>query len=136
MQQIKICTAFDITPTGVHRPYRQQNLPAIINNLQINTVEEWNHYRRQHSNWQTVLQVLLFRTQPVQMSDITSQDDVWCFTFVNETTDVFLLNTDPVGALRQDFEGTPIIVGLDEKTTVLPYIHTHGENQNIWITEI
>jgi len=135
MQQIKICTAFDITQTGVNRPYKQQPLPANINGTHINTVEDWNHFRRQQSNWETVLQVLLFRTQPMQLSDVV-RDKKWCFTFSNETEDVFLLDGDPVGALKRDFEGTPIIVGLTETTKMLPYIHTSGKDQNIWITEI
>jgi len=135
MQQIKICTAFDITQTGVNRPYKQQPLPTKINGMDINTVEEWNRFRRQQSNWETVLQVLLFRTQPMQLSDVV-YDKKWCFTFANETKDVFLLDSDPLGALKRDFEGTPIIVGLTETTKMLPYIHTSGKDQNIWITEI
>ena len=135
MQQIKICTAFDITSTGVNRPYKQQTLPAKINNKIINTIDEWNKFRRQQSNWETVLQILLFRTQPMQLSEVT-YDKKWCFTFVNETEDVFLLDGDSLGALKKDFEGTPIIIGLDEKENVLPYIHTSGKDQNIWITEI
>jgi uncharacterized protein YukJ len=135
MQQIKICTAFDITQTGVNRPYKQQPLPTKINGMDINTVEEWNRFRRQQSNWETVLQVLLFRTQPMQLSDVV-YDKKWCFTFANETKDVFLLDGDPLGALKRDFEGTPIIVGLNETSKVLPYVHTSGKDQNIWITEI
>lgn len=135
MQQIKICTAFDISPTGVNRPYKQQTLPANVNGMDINTVDEWNKLRRQQSNWETVLQVLLFRTQPMQLTEI-AYDKKWCFTFSNETVDVFLLDGDPLGALKKDFEGTPIVIGLDETLTILPYIHTAGKNQNIWITEI
>ena len=135
MQQIKICTTFDITQTGVNRPYKQQSLPTKLNGKEINTVNEWNKFRRQQSNWETVLQVLLFRTQPMQLTEI-AYDKKWCFTFVNETADVFLLDNDPLGALKRDFEGTPIIVGLDETAKVLPYIHTQGNDQNIWITEI
>lgn len=135
MQQIKICTAFDITPTGVNRPYKQQTLPVKINNKIINTVDDWNKTRRQQSNWETVLQILLFRTQPMQLSEV-NYDKKWCFTFVNETADVFLSGGDSLGGLKKDFEGTPIIIGLDEKENVLPYIHTSGKDQNIWITEI
>jgi len=135
MQQIKICTTFDITPTGINRPYKQQTLPTKINGKDIKTIDEWNRFRRQQSNWETVLQVLLFRTQPMKLSNV-AYDKKWCFTFVNETQDVFLLDGDSLGALKRDFEGTPIIIGLDEKENVLPYIHTSGKNQNIWITEI
>jgi hypothetical protein len=136
MQQIKICTAFDITQTGVNRIYKGQQLPTKVGSTVINTIEEWNQLRRQQSNWETVLQVLLFRTQPMQLSDISRENNRWCFTFVNETIDVFLADGDPVGALKQDFEGTPIITGLSESVEVLPYIHTLGKTQNIWIEEI
>ena len=136
MQQIKICTAFDITQTGVNRIYKGQQLPTKVGGIVINTVEEWNSLRRQQSNWETVLQVLLFRTQPMNLSCVTKDQDRWCFTFDNETEGVFLVDNDPVGALKQDFEGTPIITGLLESSTVLPYIHTSGENQNIWIQQL
>jgi len=136
MQQIKVCTAFDITQTGINRPYKQQSLPTKINGKEINTVDEWNKFRRQQSNWETVIQVLLFRTQPMQMTDTTIENNRWCFTFVNETVDVFLIDNDPLGGLKQDLEGTPIIIGLDEHAEILPYIHTSGNNQNIWITEL
>jgi hypothetical protein len=136
MQQIKICTAFDITQTGVNRIYKGQQLPAKVGGIIINTIEEWNSLRRQQSNWETVLQILLFRTQPMQISEVSQKNKQWYFTFVNETEGVFLADDDPVGALKQDFEGTPIIAGLTESVEVLPYIHTSGENQNIWIEEI
>jgi hypothetical protein len=136
MQQIKICTLFDITQTGVNRPYKQQALPTKINGNEINTVDEWNKFRRQQSNWETVLQVLLFRTQPMQVTDAVIENTHWCFTFINESVDVFLVDADPLGGLKQDLEGTPIITGLDEQLDVLPYIHTSGKDQNIWITEI
>jgi len=136
MQQIKVCTSFDITQTGVNRPYKQQALPTKINGNKINTVDEWNKFRRQQSNWETVLQVLLFRTQPMQVTDAVIENKRWCFTFINESVDVFLVDADPLGGLKQDLEGTPIITGLDEQLEVLPYIHTQGRDQNIWITEI
>jgi hypothetical protein len=136
MQQIKICTSFDITQTNVRRVYKQQGLPVTIQGRNINSINEWNFLRKQQSNWETVLQVLLFRTQPLNLSLPILSDNKWCFTFVNEHKGIFNTVSDSFGILRQDFEGTPIITGLNEKENVLPYIHTLGKNQNIWITEV
>ena len=74
--------------------------------------------------------------QPTNISEITCRNKKWCFTFVNETDGVFTSNGDIFGGLKKDFEGTPILVGLTEKKSTLPYIHTTGKKQNIWINEI
>jgi len=138
MQRIRICTSFDITQTGVTRPYKQQTLPASINNNTINTVDEWNMLRRQQSNWETILQVLLFRIQPINITKPEKQGTVskWCFTFESEVKAAFSKNGNSLGALYEDFNGTPMILGLNEKKGLLPYISTTGTKQNIWFEEI
>jgi len=138
MQRIKICTSFDITQTGVNRPYKQQTLPVNINGNVINTVDDWNRLRRQQSNWETVLQILLFRIQPVNITNPEKQGTAskWCFTFESETELAFFKDGDPLGALYDDFNGTPIILDLGEKKGLLPYISTSGTKQNIWFEEV
>lgn len=136
MQRIKVTTSFDITQTGVKRPYKQQTLPITINNNLIETEDDWNFLRRQHSNWESVLQVLLFRIQPMELSDVYREGDKWAFTFENERMDVFLQDGDPLGALKNDFDGTPIILGLEEQPETKPYICTQGDHQNIWFEEL
>ena len=135
MQRIRVTTSFDITQTGVKRPYKQQTLPITINNNLIETEDDWNFLRRQHSNWESVLQVLLFRIQPMDLSDVVKEGDKWTFTFSSDREGVFLLQNDPLGALKEDAEGTPILIGLTEAVESVPYICTSGDNQNIWFEE-
>lgn len=130
-------TLVDITATKVTR-YQQ----------------EQERERNQQRNWETVLQTIGLRTQPLLINGpvctetnlnegwefgeyYQGRHQVWAWTFAVEHTDVFLLDTNPMGALIQDFEQIPIIQGLDETARfMLPIFYPHGAIKNIYFKNL
>jgi hypothetical protein len=126
-------TLVDITMTGVTR-FRP----------------EVEHERNQQRNWETTLQVLGLRTQPLYINgpicmerNISEWEDVfgemyegthkvWVWTWAVDREDIFLADNDELGGLYKDFEQVPIINGLDETARfMLPIFHPHGAIKNI-----
>lgn len=125
-----IClTLLDITATGVTRGDSKE--------------------RNQQRNWESVLQVLGLKTQPIiwetperiegiELSDNSvvksyfgefyqGTQTIWGFRFSSETDDVYTLNS-----LYEDFEQVPVILGLDETARfILPIFHSYGTLKNI-----
>lgn len=126
-------TLVDITATGVTR-YRPD--------------QEFE--RDQHRNWETVLQTLGLRTQPMMLEGpvVTESNladgwefgeyyqgrhKIWVWTFAVEHRDVFLIDNDSLGGLYQDFEQIPVITGLSETARfMLPIFYPHGAIKNIY----
>lgn len=127
MKQWICFTLIDITATGITRG---------------NTKE-----RDQQRNWETVLQVLGLKTQPIIHNGIEitkninleevppgyfgdfyqGSHTVWGFKFSSETEDVYTLDN-----LYEDFEQVPVILGLDETARfMLPIFHSYGTLKNI-----
>ena len=119
-----ICaTLIDITDTGVTRG---------------NGME-----RDQQRNWESVLQVLGLKTQPIisegpgKLDSITDSaglfgdfyqgaHTVWYFKFSSEQ-DIYTLE-----GLQEDFEQVPVILGLEETARfMLPIFHSYGTLKNI-----
>ena len=124
-----ICaTLIDITPTGVTKGD--------------------NSKRDQQRNWETVLQVLGLKTQPIilggpeLLSDIDgvskifgefyqTMQKVWIFKFASER------NIYTVDQLYEDFEQVPVITGLDESARfMLPIYHSYGILKNIYFSAV
>jgi hypothetical protein len=72
----------------------------------IQDLAAWNRSRNQQRNWETLLQILGLRAQPM---------------------DLGLLN---------DCNGVPMLTGLTEKSGVERTISTHGADQNIWFLQL
>lgn len=126
--QITLFTLVDITATGVTR-----------SNFGEDTME-----RNQQRNWETVLQVLGLRTQPIVISGPSVSRDVdlawldfgdlyegnhtvWSMVFTSEQ-DVYQIDQ-----LEKDFEQIPIIAGLTETARfILPIFYPHGTIKNIY----
>lgn len=128
MQWICI-TLIDITATGVKRGDSNE--------------------RDQQRNWESVLQVLGLKTQPVIQEGpivldlVTNIEDsiphmfgdfyqgkhrVWAFKFYSEQQDVYTLDQ-----LHEDFDQVPVILGLDETARfMLPIFHSYGTLKNIY----
>lgn len=127
MQKIKVATLFDCTATDV-RSYRRGELAE----------EDWNFKRNQQRNWETMLQCISLRCQPLNISGpycFTNNEGklYWTFTFENDREDIFLQDGDPLGALKSDCHGVPMLVGLTESDRELfltPYIITTGDRPN------
>jgi hypothetical protein len=125
-------TLVDITATGV------------IRHTQENEIQ-----RNQQRNWETVLQCIGIKAQPlltegpysktVIIDENTIFPDIyfgehraWFFSFGVEHEDVFLSNNDPVGALDEAFAKVPIICGLEETARfMLPIFYPYGSIKNI-----
>ena len=59
----------------------------------------------------------------------------WMWQFEVEREDVFLEDNDPVGLLRNDLHGVPIIKNLTETVVFSkPVFLTQNGDRNIWIS--
>jgi len=124
-------TLVDITNTGVTRDRGTQV-----------------HERNQQRNWETVLQCISIRSQPMNIvckSDVLDLDylefgemykgkqRVWSFAFTVEHEDVFSKDGDPLLLLHESFDQVPVICGLDETARfMLPIFWTAGAIKNIY----
>ena len=133
-------TLFDCTFTGVTGHLRPQQLPFTTKTgLTIDTPEQWNRSRNQQRNWETILQCISLKTQPIEVSEPNcfSKDEinVWQFSFQIEQLGIFDDGNDPLGLLKQDVHGVPMIVGLSEtyqEGFLMPYMLATGDNANIF----
>jgi hypothetical protein len=134
LEYFTICTLVDITKTNVVR-----NTP------------ESEFQRNQQRNWESVLQVIGLRAQPMTVvepvGDIVSADivaelfgemhhgkdqRVWVASFAVEHKEVFLKDDDLLGLLKDDFNQVPVVCGLDETARfILPIFYSHGSLKNI-----
>lgn len=124
-------TLIDITRTGVVAYYKH-GMPMFIDDADqfINDEISWSRSRNQQRNYETCVQVISLRAQPVyledpkrlrnqnmslyEFADSDSVQDVWHFSFSPEQPDVYRVGDDPVFALSQDTHNIPIILGLQE----------------------
>jgi hypothetical protein len=135
--RIKCLTHFDITYTGITGHFRIAKLPFIDqagNN--ISDEASWTRARNQQRNWETVNQLTSMRTQMFDVSPTVYADGAWTFEFEVESNDVFLVDGDPVGSLKSDSEGTPMLTNLRETSTTAHMLITTGPDQNIWFSQI
>ena len=124
-------TLVDITNTGVTRDRGTQE-----------------HERNQQRNWETVIQCISLRAQPMNMVQqiqemdlehlefgemYTGMQKVWSFAFTTEYEDVYTKLDDPVGFLDDSVDTVPVITGLDETARfLLPIFYTSGAIKNIY----
>lgn len=138
---IQVCSLLDITKTNIHRNIRPQG--------SLLSQKEWDFRRNQQRNWDTVVQLLGLRFQPVDITapiklinqrpaaygfgwayGPTNDVNIWKFTCRYESDiDIWII--------RNDFDNIPIITGLDE-SIIYPYscFTTLGEYLNILITKL
>lgn len=112
-QHIKIHTDFDITNTGVVRNFKEGVLPQKVDGKMINSKEEWIKCRRQQANWETLIQIISLRTQPLNIRTKVNEAD-WTLEFDVAYIDVFRKNGDPLGLLKEDIANVPLLTDLDE----------------------
>ena len=137
--RIKCTTCFDITETGVrNRSYRADQPFCDRRGQTINTAVEWQQARNQQSNWETVNQVISLRTLPEKISSpaADSISTTWAFEFDVVDPSTIFYNSDPVGYLKADCAGVPMITGLGETGSTLPFLTADGEFANIWFEVI
>jgi hypothetical protein len=123
-------TLFDCSHTGVTGHYRASQVPFQDRTGQtIENLDQWNRARNQQRNWETLLQIIGLRCQPMDIVYPVQQDDHWQFLFATDMPGIF----DPdFAALYQDCAGVPMLVGLGEHTATDPVLTVTGPTQNIW----
>jgi pullulanase/glycogen debranching enzyme len=122
MIQIKVRTQFDITATGVTGHYKTSQKLSVL---------EWNKARNQQRNLETLIQIVALRTQIMSNTMPNENKKIWEFEFESESN-VWDDGTDPVGVLKADSDGVPMILELDNALDIDPVLTTQGPRQNIW----
>ena len=134
MIKVEVRTLFDITATGVTGHYKLSRIPFTDDaGHQIVDLDSWNRARNQQRNWETLTQLISLRTQIMDLTDPEVNGDYWQFEFVTET-EIFNDGIDPVGVLKQDSEGVPMLRELDNEPDIEEVLVTAGSRQNIWFS--
>ena len=134
MISIVCCSLVDITETGVTRSTPGHELE-----------------RNQQRNWETVLQCIGLRAQPLNIHQLpgpiehapmkeyefgemyTGEHRVWSFRFSVEHSEVFAKGDDPLGLLDESFNSVPVTTYLTETAKfLLPVFYTAGAIKNIY----
>jgi hypothetical protein len=79
----------------------------------------WLRSRNQQRNWETLMQLISLYTQPLRVSPVRLQQRQWQFDFDTDQEDIFRLNGDPVGRLKQSCNGVPVINYVEQELTTL-----------------
>lgn len=133
-QRFNICTSIDITNTGI----RNKNA----------NVDAWDIKRNQQRNYDTLIQVIGLRAQPIIVSLETFDNDtafanlraitgddslkIWRLTIDIEYPDAFGKDFE---LLKNDLHLVPIVPGLDSTIPAFPPVFlTSGDYQNVVIS--
>ena len=126
-------TLIDVTNTGIFRNDEPLPLP-----------------RNQQRNWETVLQVISLRAQPIDLvsprdpkivamsnhqfgSYYTGSHRCWKFKFYVEHNNVFGSDDNPTELLERDINEVPVITGLTESAAFPdPVFYTNGILKNTY----
>jgi hypothetical protein len=128
---------------------RQYTLLTLVDITRTGALHGSGLVRDQQRNWETVLQTIGLRAQPLDIQGpivlegpleslefgefYQGDHRVWVVNFSVEHDDVWLEDNDPVGGLERDFAQVPILVGLAETAKfMLPIFHPYGSIKNIY----
>lgn len=119
MLAVTCTTRFDITATGVRSTFRENQIPTRTQDGQtIQDHQAWTRARNQQRNWETVMQIISLRCLPENITLpqrlLRGQHATWQFSFSVPDPAAIEIDQDPVGYLRRDCQGVPMIQGLDE----------------------
>jgi hypothetical protein len=130
-------TLFDCTTTGVTGHMRTNDFP--FEDAAGQTVDNalaWHRSRNQQRNYETLIQLISLRTQPMHVT-ATAQDQLhWQFWFETENENVYGPAHSVFENLLQDCAGVPMVTNLGEKQSINAVIETAGPRQNIWFEAI
>lgn len=149
LEFITIYTLFDITRTGVLKIY-DSRIPAFIDDADqlVRNQTEWNRSRNQQRNWETLVQLISLRAQPVMLENpkrLLAADTislglghhwpipqtVWTVSFATEHTRVYSDGADDLGQLKRECQLVPMLTGLNETVTFeRACIETTGDYAN------
>lgn len=154
-QNIISCyTLVDISKTGVIRPHQNQVLTLLDEiGQEVRDQRTWERSRNQQRNFETVLQIIGLRTQPMLL-DNPSQSvvdlgdynfganwngnhKVWCFKFSVEYVGIFDRDSRDLIALAEDMHHIPCITGLTETASLAtPVFVTTGPGTNVYFKKL
>ncbi len=132
--RLRCTTLFDITVTGTRGNYRTAQIPGQDSNGdEITNLDDWHRSRNKQRNWETVNQLISLRTLPENITNPVYDNDTktWMFEFDIPTVTAFD-NGRMLGALLDDCNNVPMILGLDEGHDLAPVLLPGGEDCNIW----
>jgi len=129
MNKYKIVTVVDITRSGAIRSEpdatkqgQQANFNSLLQAIGLRSNVEWTADPRM--------------TEGRLPHDIGGRARYWTWVFHCERDDVFLRDGDPVGLLKDDLNGVPVVSGLNNNVDIDPACFlTNGEKSNTWIYE-
>ena len=132
--KIRCTTTFDITATGVTGHCKPSRMPFTDNSgVRIATEQDWNQARNKQRNWETITQLISLRTQVDNVTRPTYEHGHWTFEFEVESTSIFEQDSDPLGVLKHDCDGVPMLLGKHD--TVLTPTNIQFELINILLDE-
>ena len=104
----------------------------------IDNQTSWNFARNQQRNWETIMQMISLRAQPMIVKYSKKVGNYWELTFEVETPAVYSINGDVnnYDMLLNECQGIPMITGLGEKKHTPPHLVSQGEHQNIWFETV
>jgi hypothetical protein len=100
----------------------------------ITNQADWHHSRNQQRNWETLLQIIGLRTQPMDITTPVYRNSAWEFEFRVEAPSVYAIDGDPnpLAGLIQGCADVPMMTHLTEQPELKSTITTIGPDQNIW----
>ena len=142
MTKVECYCLFDISATGVTGHIKNMVFPMVTKTgLTINDQRELSNARNRQRNFDTILQLLGLRTQifnitePVLIENdstrFNNHNKYWMFSFEIEPQAQWSVDGDDFWMLKQDSDGTPMIVGLGEEQGLNPVIDATSDNPNI-----
>jgi hypothetical protein len=130
-------TLFDITATGVTGHYKSSRVPfKDLAGTEIINETTWNRSRNQQRNWETLTQLIGLRTQIAKLARPEQIDKMWSFEFEVDAPYVFGPEENPTEMLISDCNGVPMLVNLENKSNLDPYLIIDGVIQNIWFSKL
>lgn len=130
MPKYRIITLVDVTNPRISRDERDQ--------LKVG----------QQSNFNTLCQTIGLRSNFSFSIDpkrdrgslpmgIDGKSTHWIWDFETERDSVYELNDDPLGLLKEDLQGVPVVNQLNNSVDISPAVfQTSGVRQNIWIFDL
>lgn len=132
-------TLFDCSRTGVVGNYRPNQVPfQDQTGRTVTDLDSWLFSRNQQRNWETIMQIVSLRAQPMEVSMTKIVDNVWQFNFTVETAGVYSNTIDPdnLDGLVTECNGIPMVTGLQEFSALEPKLISSGPGQNIWFETV
>ena len=133
--RIQCRTLFDCSYTGTTGHFRPGEIPFEDRiGQKITNQADWHHSRNQQRNWETLLQIIGLRTQPLDITTPVYRTGAWEFEFRVESPSVYAIDghPDPLAGLVQGCEDVPMMTNLTEQPELKSTITTVGSDQNIW----